>query len=154
MKKLMGIILITILLFISGCSGTPIRTEYLTNNKNLVKIEVVQDKVGIFDTGVSLIIENMTNEVLEIDWNSSSLDGDSIIISGQLFNQRNTLLPKTVLAPYSKAVKSINKTTNIDDFWGEAEEKALKLPAKLVLHIAIRDKEEYMIINLIEKIKK
>lgn len=87
-------------------------------------------------------------------WNSSSLDGDSVIISGQLYNQRNTLLPKTVLAPYSKTLKSINKTSNIDNFWVENGEKDLEFPAKLVLHISVKNKEGYVIMNLIGKIKK
>lgn len=153
MKRLFYVILTLVIFLLGGCSNTPIRTELLTNNKNLVKIEVVQEKSGLLDKGIGLIIENLTNEVLEIDWNSSSLDGDSVIISGQLYSQRNTLLPKTVLAPHSKTTKSINKTSNIDDFWVEGGEKALELPAKLVLHVTVKDKEEYVILNLIEKIK-
>lgn len=62
-------------------------------------------------------------------------------------------MPKTVLALHSKTTKSINETSNIDDFWVEGGEKALELPAKLVLHVTVKDKEEYVILNLIEKIK-
>lgn len=153
MKRLFYVILTLFLFLLGGCSNIPVRIELLTNNKKLVKIEVIQEKSGLLDNGIGLIIENLTNEVLEIDWNSSSLDGDSVIISGQLYSQRNTLLPKTVLAPHSKTTKSINKISNIDDFWVEGEEKALELPAKLVLHVTVKDKEEYVILNLIEKIE-
>lgn len=151
MKKIYILVLSIILMILCGCSSTLIKTELLSKENKIVKIDVQQEYL---EKGVTLIIGNLTNEVLEIDWNSSSLDGDSIIISGQLYNQRNTLLPKTVLAPYSQTVKSINKTSNIDDFWVENGEKELKLPAKLVLHVTVKDKKEYVIINLVEKIKR
>lgn len=81
------------------------------------------------------------------------MDGDAIVISGQLFIQKNTLLPKTIIAPYSKTIKAVNKSTNIVSFMVNWEEHTLELPCKLVLHVTIDDKEEYVIINLIEKIK-
>ncbi len=151
MKKIYIFALSIILVILCGCSSSHIKTELLSKTNEIVKIEVQQEYL---ESGVTLIIKNLTNEVLEIDWNSSSLDGDSIIISGQLYSQRNTLLPKTVLAPYSQTVKSINKTSNIDDFWVENGEKDIKLPAILVLHVTIKDREEYVIMNLIRKIKK
>ena len=151
MKKIYFLVLGIILMTLCGCSSVPVRTELLSQTDKIVKIEVMQD---FLECGVTLSIENLTDEVLEIDWNSSSLDGDSVIISGQLYNQRNTLLPKTVLAPYSKTLKSINKTSNINNFWVENGEKDLEFPAKLVLHISVKNKEGYVIMNLIGKIKK
>lgn len=151
MKKIYILILGIVLMILCGCSSTTIRTELLSETDKIVKIQVQQEYL---ENGVTLVIENLTNEVLEIDWNSSSLDGDSVMISGQLYSQINTLLPKTVLAPYSKTIKSINKTSNFDNFWVENGEKDLKLPAKLVLHVSVKDKKEYVIMNLIGKIKK
>lgn len=60
MKKIY-IVLILLLFLLGGCSNTPVRTEFLTNNRNLVKIEVVQEKSGLLDKGIGLIIENLTN---------------------------------------------------------------------------------------------
>lgn len=156
MKKVYGLILSLFLLILAGCSATPVRTEVLSKTQDIVKVEVIQLKrtaVSPLDGGIQLSIENLTDKVLEIDWNSSSLDGDAIVISGQLFIQKNTLLPKTVIAPYSKTIKAVNKSTNIVSFMGNWEEHTLELPCKLVLHVTIDDKEEYVIINLIEKIK-
>lgn len=153
MRKIFYTILVFVLVTFSGCTNAPIKTELLTPNDN-VKIEVFHEGEDIFRQGIGLIIENLTSEVLEIDWNSSSLDGDSIIISGQLYSQVNTLLPKTVIAPYSKTTKSINKVSNIDNFWIENGEKKLELPAKLVLHVTVKNKSEYVILNLVEKIIK
>ncbi len=157
MKKILFLFSTLIMLVLTGCSATPVRTEMLSKTENIIKVDVVQVKrtaVSPLDGGVQLAIENLTGDVLEIDWNSSSLDGDSIITDGQYFSNKNTMRPSTVLAPYSKATKRINKVSNIDYSFGVWAEVGLDLPAKLVLHVKYnKDKEEYVIINLIEKIK-
>jgi PBP1b-binding outer membrane lipoprotein LpoB len=159
MRKLFVLMVGFILLVLSGCSATPVRTQVLSKTENIVKVDVVQVKrtaISPLDGGVQLSIENLTNEVVEIDWNSSSLDGDSIVTDGQLFSQLNTMKPKTVIAPYSKAVKVVNKTSNIviGGPYTASGQYTLELPAKLVLHITYNgNKEDYVIIDLIEKIK-
>lgn len=157
MKKLMILLLGVILMVLSGCSATPVRTEVLSKTEQIVKVDIVQVKrtaVSPLDGGIQLAIENLTGDVLEIDWNYSSLDGDTIITDGQYFSQKNTIRPSTILAPYSKTTKRINKVSNIDYSFGVWAEIGLELPAKLVLHIKYnKTKEDYVIINLIEKVK-
>lgn len=157
MKKLFILVVSFITFILSGCSATPVRTKMLSKNENIIKVDVVQVKrtaVSPLDGGIQLSIENLTNEVLEIDWNSSSLDGDSIVTGDQLVSQLNTMKPSTILAPYSKTTKRINKVSNIDYSFGVWAELGLELPAKLVLHIKYnKTKEDYVIIELIEKIK-
>lgn len=158
MKKIVMFLLGLVLMIFSGCAGTPVRMETLSKTEKIIKIDnVVQVKRGPtspFDAGVQFTIENLTGEVLEIDWNSSSLDGDTIITDGQYFHQKNSVKLNTVLAPYSKTTKRINKTSNIDYSFGVWAELGLELPAKLVLRIKYnKTQEDYVIVNLIEKIK-
>lgn len=61
MKRLFYVILTLFLFLLGGCSNIPVKIELLTNNKKLVKIDIIQEKSGFLDNGIGLIIENLTN---------------------------------------------------------------------------------------------
>lgn len=153
MKKILSLILGLMLFILGGCTARTIKTEMLSNTPNLVKIEVLPKVDFVGPKGVSLSIENLTDKVLAIDWNSSSLDGDSIVTDGQMLKNMNTLTPKTVIAPFSTTTKSINKTSNINFSMGQWSESDVIFPVKLVLSVTVDDKQEYIILNLSEEVK-
>lgn len=57
MKRLFYVILTLFLFLLEGCSNILVRIELLTNNKK----DVIQEKSGLLNNGIGLIIENLTN---------------------------------------------------------------------------------------------
>lgn len=115
MKKFLGLILVIISLLISGCSATlrNVKGEKIERNSDEIQVKVIsttqlQAQGVVFrEAGINVEIKNISNSMIVINLNNSSLSLDGLngeyssrIISGNdRIKNVNSVVPNIVLAP-------------------------------------------------------
>lgn len=131
---------------LTGCSSGPrYKTEYsanVTKDSKLIDVKADSDY-----NSATLFIKNLTDDVIEVDWNSSSIGGSSLFFSGQKFVDAGKQVPSTAIPPKGTINKTIYKADEIYYSNGWRIE-ALKYPTSIVLKILNNGKSEYEVINL------
>ena len=136
-------------LILTGCTSTTpkYKTEYttkVTKDSKFVDVQVSDNYRGI-----NVSIENLTNDVVEVDWNSSSVGGSSLFFSGQKYIDAGKPVPSTAIPPKGKIQKEIYRADGVSysSGWSRA---SIKYPTTLVLKVINNEKSEYEVIELDE----
>lgn len=149
MKKLLIILFCFICFILSGCSNSSkYETKFtykVIKDSNFISIIAEDTK-----NGINICIMNSTNDVIEIDWNSSNLGGSSIFMSGQKYADAGSILPSTVIPPYGYTTKFLTRANGVyfSEFWGEWKIKDIEYPTTLILKIICNGKIEFEVIEL------
>ncbi|MGL5982728.1 MAG: hypothetical protein ACRCZR_05315 [Cetobacterium sp.] len=173
MKKILLVLIGSLLLFLLGCSSSEIPNnwyypkkyvaKYTIKNTNNLKLKVEQilidtklnmtsssdyTKMTEFPIGLKIKLKNTSSEVTEIIWSSSSINNSSIFGSGQKYIDagRNTK-PNSIISGNNIISESIYPSQSIyyDKNWKHRE---LNIPSEVILKIKQGSKEGFFVIDI------
>lgn len=153
MKKII-LLCVSILLFVSGCStATPTHRDEFTaipiKDSPWVAVKIEKNYEG-----VSLKLENKTEEVLEIDWNSSSLDGSNLFLDGQKYIDAGKMIPNQAIAPFASIQRSVYKANSVyySSYYKSWQiDGDVNYPSKIVIKIINGNKSNFIVFDLNNK---
>lgn len=153
MKNLITTSLILSTMTIMGCTSIPTHKEEFTATKikdsNWININIESAYKGI-----SVSLENKVEDVIEIDWNSSSLDGSNLFMDGQKYIDAGKQVPIQVIAPYSTIRRSLYKANTVyfsSGKYGGWNLSDANYPSKLVIKAINGKKSQFIIYDLNKK---
>lgn len=146
MKKILLGLTCFSFLILTGCTSTTTKyTSKITKDSKSVDVQVKAsyDKINVS-------IENLTNDVIEVDWNSSNIGSSSLFFGGQKYIDAGKPVPSTAIPPKGKIEKDISRADQVTLYsWGWST-GSIKYPTTLVLKVIKNEKPEYEVIKLNE----
>lgn len=152
MKKLLLLIFSMVLLGLVGCTAVDSTSKEMRSSRlATVEFKFIPHKEGLitywYDPEIT--ITNKTDDVVEILWNSSSVNGSPILIEEQTMSNYGKLAPNTALAPYSSyntIISSIKDSQINGEFYKLGTIK--KYPAKIVIKVKQGSTEEFIVLEV------
>ncbi len=154
MKKTLYLLSIVLTLLFTGCSNSP-KTIKEFESKIIKTSSYANVEVKERYQGIILTLENKTDDVIEVDWNSSNLNGSNLFLEGQKYIDAGRAVPATVIAPYSKITKNVFSADNVyysSGKYGGWHQSEQQYPAKLVLKLTKNNKAEFIVVDLDVKV--
>lgn len=97
---------------------------------------------------IELKIINTTDDVIEIDWNGSSIDGEKLLVRGLTrYEEPNGDVSNSVIAPYDEIKKKVCSVSQIYWDW-DYKLNRITVPAKIVIKLKNSSKNEYLIFTV------
>lgn len=135
-------------LFFTACTSIKTRTEYVNEyvvNSKMIDIIILRSST---DRLIVSIVNNTSN-VIEIDWNSSSLSNSSLFMDGQKYSNAGKMVPSTPIPPKGEIIKDISRA---QDVWFSEYSgwniKELDYPAEIIIKANSNNKSEYEVVKI------
>ena len=96
----------------------------------------------------NILLENKTKDIIEIDWNGSSINGSPVFLDGQKYIDAGKQISSTILAPESYVRRAIYQTNKVSLSFLHWKIGYLNYPVEIILKIVVNNKAEFMILKL------